>query len=352
MTIIQLTPPLLLPESLQEKISCIRSHRERIFRVEIEERGSKLIVHNYGHGGTGWTFLFGTVRQAIALLEEKISRDPTYKAKDVVVIGAGCYGLLTALLLSYQGYNVSIVAQATDNLTSHKAAGFFFPRPRKCSTPEERALFATYGIASYQEYRAIALGNHPFLHVGARILPAYFGMDIDPGFTPYLDQNLISPPREVMIDFGNGKIYPVHEYYIVFMQTTLLMQELQSLINRQKIPMIRKKIETFEEIDALIIMNCSGAGARHLTHDKRLVPVQGHLITLKEQPSPEKLSYLLNVKVTMTNQNGRKRDELIYFAPKEHGILGITFIRGQESPTANAHEFDRLLQRCKDFFGT
>lgn len=46
-----------------------------------------------------------------------------------------------------------------------------------------------------------------------------------------------------------------------------------------------------------------------------------------------------------------QNDELIYFAPKECGILGITFIRGEDSLTSHQHEFDRLLQRCKDFFG-
>ena len=61
---------------------------------------------------------------------------------------------------------------------------------------------------------------------------------------------------------------------------------------------------------------------------------------------------MINVKVIQNTPKGTPRDELIYYAPKESGILGITFLRGQDSLTANHHEFDRLLQRCKDFFGT
>jgi hypothetical protein len=60
---------------------------------------------------------------------------------------------------------------------------------------------------------------------------------------------------------------------------------------------------------------------------------------------------MINVKVIQKGPKGM-RDELIYFAPKDEGILGITFIRGQDSLTANQQEFDRLLERCRDFFGT
>ena len=60
---------------------------------------------------------------------------------------------------------------------------------------------------------------------------------------------------------------------------------------------------------------------------------------------------MLNVKVVMTDALGNSRDELIYYSPKESGVLGITFIRGKRALLANEHEFDRLLLRCHDFFG-
>ena len=63
------------------------------------------------------------------------------------------------------------------------------------------------------------------------------------------------------------------------------------------------------------------------------------------------LDYMLNVKVTMVNDQGMPRDQLLYYAPKDSGILGITFIRGEDSLTANPHEFDRLIRRAQDFFG-
>jgi len=349
--IIQLTPPSLSSEHIKEKITCIRAHRERIFQVYFQAYGEKLIFHNYGHGGAGWTFLFGCVQESIAQFEQTLEGDLGAKSKTITVIGAGCYGLLTATMLKRKGYRVRIVAKETENISSNKSAGFFFPRPRKCSTEQERAVFASRGIESYKSYLAIARGEHPFIKAGPSLLPAYFGLAIDPGFGPYSEEGLIKSPERVTIDFGNEHTYEVMAYKIIFINTAVIMQELWRNIRELNIDVIQKEIHSFDEINDSLIFNCAGLGAKKLTDDKRIVAVQGHLITLKNQPSLENLQYMINVKVVMVDANGKARDELIYYAPKGEGILGITFIRGQDSETANQHEFDRLLERSRTFFG-
>jgi len=348
--IVHLTPPQLSDEQIAEKITCIRAHRERLFNTTTEISNGKLICHNYGQGGAGWTFLFGCVHESIRQFEEYLHEHPTYKNKPIAIIGAGCYGLLTATMLARKGYSVRIIAPETKAIPSYKAAGFFFPRPRKSSTPHETAVFHERGIESYRTYQQIMRGEHPFIKQGAKQVPAYFGMDIDPGFAPYIAEGLIAAPEEVTIHFGNNKIYDVMEYQLIFMDTAMLMKELERNVASLNIARIAQTITNFDDVIEPIIFNCSGFGAKELTHDPRLVPVQGHLITLKNQPI-EQLQYMINVKVIMPSIKGTPRDELIYFAPKEDGILGITFIRGQDSLTANQHEFDRLLERCRTFFG-
>lgn len=350
--IIKLTPPLFSSENIKEKITCIRSHRERIFRVDIEMQDNKLICHNYGHGGAGWTFLFGSVHESIRQFEKYLLENPCLKNKDIAIIGAGCYGLLTAIILARKKYNVTIITKETEDIPSNKAAGFFFPRHRKCSNPEEIEIFKNTGIESYKTYKQILDGLHPFIKQGPKLLPAYFGPDIDPGFSPYTKSGLIDTPEQVIIDFGNNKTYDAIEYKSIFINSSIIMHELKRNIKELNIKIINQEITSFNDLKEQIIFNCTGLGARTLTADKRIVPVQGHLITLKNQPPIEQLQYLINFKVVMTNPNGTKRDELIYYAPKDTGIVGITFIRGQDSLTANQHEFDRLLQRCRDFFGT
>lgn len=349
--IIQLTPPIISTDHISEKISCIRAHRERIFRVETEQWNNKLVSHNYGHGGAGWTFLFGCVQESIRQFEKQLQENSFYKNKPICVVGAGCYGLLTAIMLTRKGHQVHIIAKEIENITSYKAAGFFFPRSRKCSTPQERALFQSYGMNSYKEYLAIASGSHPFLAAGSKILPAYYSLDIDPGYSSFIDQELVSKPEQITIDFGTGKQYDVMRYETIFINTLAMMNELHRNIAELRIPIARSEVSSFDEINDEIIFNCSGLGVRQLVNDPRIVPVQGHLILLKNQPPSEQLQYLINVKVLSTNLKGMPRDELIYFAPKRSGILGITFLRGQQDETANTYEFDRLLERSINFFG-
>ena len=349
--IVNLTPPLLSLEHIKEKITCIRAHRERIFQVKTEIQNNKLICHNYGHGGAGWTFLFGCVNESIRQFEDQLQQNPSFGNKPIAVIGAGCFGLLTAIELSRRGYQVSILAQDLHNISSHKAAGFFFARPRKSSTEQERSVFQTLGMDSYATYLEIIKGNHPFIKTGPKLLPAYYGMDIDPGFAPYIAHGLMPSPEKVIIHFGNGKQYDAMEYTTVFINPAQIMRELDQTARRLQIPFAQATIDSFLDVQESIIFNCAGLGSKKLTGDARIIPVQGHLITLRNQPPMDQLQYMINVKVVMLNSKGMPRDELIYFAPKESGILGITFIRGQDLLTANEHEFDRLLTRCRDFFG-
>lgn len=345
---VRLTPPILTQDHIAKKISCIRPHRERIFNVSMQEVNGKTIFHNYGHGGAGWTFLFGCVQESVRQFEALLSQNHHLKDQPITVIGAGCYGLLTSIMLARKNYKVHIVAKEIDDIPSYKAAGFFFPRWRKSSIEQEKAIFVSRGTESFEAYLNIANGTHSFIKKGARIVPAYFGLDIDPGFDPYIQKNLIAPRKHVVIDFDNGKHYPMHEYQIIFMETSTLMEELHRNRVEHDINISQQEIASWSEVHESIIFNCSGWGAKQLTQDPKLLPVQGHLISLQNQPN---LNYLINVKVTMQTPRG-PRDELIYFAPKDQGILGITFLRNQSDPDANTHEFDRLLQRSRDFFGT
>ena len=349
--IIKLVSPRFSDEYIKEKIICVRSHRERIFRVGSEKRDDKLLFHNYGQGGAGWTFLFGCVNESIRQFDQELAQNFELRNNAIAVIGAGCYGLLTAIILARKGYAVRIVAADVDNIPSNKAAGFFFPRHRKCSSPEEIAVFKARGMESYATYLQIIQNSHPFIKKGPKMLSGYFGLDIDPGFDPYISAGLMDQPESVIINFGGDKKYKAMEYKTVFINSAEIMQELWRNTIELNIKIIKAEIDTFAEIPESVIFNCAGLGAKKLTDDKRIIPVQGHLITLKNQPDMASLQYMINFKVTMTNPLGMPRDELIYFAPKESGILGITFIRGQDSLTANQHEFDRLLQRCKDYFG-
>lgn len=64
----------------------LRPFRKNGFRLEKEQLGSKTIVHNYGHGGSGWSLSWGTGNLAVELAE-------TTNEKRFAVLGSGVVGL-------------------------------------------------------------------------------------------------------------------------------------------------------------------------------------------------------------------------------------------------------------------
>ena len=347
MRTITLIPPRLTPDAIAEQITCIRAHRERIFQLSASFENGKILCHNFGQGGAGWTFLFGCVHRSIALFEQ-LPEWPSLKTAPIVVLGAGCYGLLTAILLARKGYQVRIIAKERNNLPSHRAAGFFFPGRRRRSNEQEIALFTQLGLDSYQSYLQIMQGEHPFIAQGPKLMPAYYGLEIAPGFEPYIAQGLVNEPELVCIDFGNDKQYNMAAYELLFINPAEIMQEFECEVQRIGIPFTQQEINTFDEIDEKIIFNCTGLGSKTLIPESRIIPVQGHLITLQHQPPMEQLQYLINAQVQLRDE----KPEFVYYAPKNEGILGITFLRGKKAKEKNEHEFERLLERARYFFGT
>ncbi len=104
----------------------LRPFRASGLRISKEELGNKTIVHNYGHGGSGWSLSWGTgnmARQLVMSTEER----------KIAVIGCGTVGLATARLLQEKGYEVTIYTKdLPPNVTSSLATGTWSPASRVC----------------------------------------------------------------------------------------------------------------------------------------------------------------------------------------------------------------------------
>ena len=105
-------------------------------KVYSEYKDNRIISHNYGHGGAGWILCFGSVNKSIRNFENQIvlkgiKISYVKECETVTVIGMGCIGLTTAILLIQNGYkDIKLIADKFDNLVSHVAAGSFrFPVP-------------------------------------------------------------------------------------------------------------------------------------------------------------------------------------------------------------------------------
>src|SRR5882757_900639 len=130
---------------------CTRPFRAQGPRLDTEKVGSKLVVHNYGHGGSGWSLSWGSssiaVRKAIATGE-----------REIAVIGCGALGLTSALLLQRFGVRVTIYAkELPPNVRSSLATGLWTPDSRICleehATPEFKQLWEQMARESFQTYQ-------------------------------------------------------------------------------------------------------------------------------------------------------------------------------------------------------
>jgi D-amino-acid oxidase len=108
-------------------------------RLDVEQLGSKTIVHNYGHGGSGWSWSWGTgniARKNVLATGEK----------KVAVLGCGTVGIATSRLLQESGCEVTIYTKdVPPNVTSNLATGTWSPASRVCDKkivkPEFQAIW-------------------------------------------------------------------------------------------------------------------------------------------------------------------------------------------------------------------
>src|SRR5690242_932065 len=103
---------------------CLRPFRAAGPRLDVEKVGDKVVVHNYGHGGSGWSLSWGSgtvaVEKAMAAGERQIA-----------VIGCGAIGLTSAIVAQRAGAKVTIYArERPPEVRSCRATGSWTPDSR------------------------------------------------------------------------------------------------------------------------------------------------------------------------------------------------------------------------------
>lgn len=124
----KIIPPNLEITHLGKKILCHRPMRHGSPNMSVEQKDGKVIAHDYGHGGSGWTLGPGSAAYVNNLLINSTYAVDLKKDTPITIIGAGALGFFTAYDLLQKGYkNITIVAEKFDSLTSHNAGGLLAP---------------------------------------------------------------------------------------------------------------------------------------------------------------------------------------------------------------------------------
>jgi D-amino-acid oxidase len=359
--IVRLVPPIITSKTILQKLTCTRPVREGFFRIGVEKIGTKTATHIYGHGGSGWTVVFGSVNRAIR--EFEVVAD---KHEPIRIIGSGCMGLTAAVELARRGYRVAgITTQEKYDLASWRAAGYFALCSLKTASAEQAAV-NDIGADTFQTLKQIAAGKHPYIAKEAvRYMPVYCHKDTESGVEDLEERGLLPPPERVTLDFGNGVQHPDYiKHMTYFIDTTKVMRTLIDEVGRLNISIEEKTVSSFEDVKEKVLFNCTGLGARELNGDNTFEPVRGHLFVLSEEAGAKHMDYMIFTKVV---QEGHQ--EHVYLFPKSmsvtattpqgvacHGIIGGTFIphldhlSPKELAARDEEEFNKMLKRSRAFF--
>jgi D-amino-acid oxidase len=309
----------------------LRPYRATGFVLRAEPFGAKVLVHNYGHGGGGFSLSWGCATLAADLVAE---RSPSHAA----VLGCGVIGLTTARILQNRGWNVTIYAADLPPATTSNIAGAqWTPTTVFSEDAVTPAFLDTFQKAAHVANREFQLVVGP--EYGVAWIDNYALKRDDRMSTPELDY----ATRVGIADLYAGveRIDPASVPFVGFKEirrfSTMLMEPNTFLPAVQRDFLLQggrivvRNFHTQSEITALhepVVFNCTGLGSRALFDDTALEPVRGQLTILEPQPD---VDYIY-----LTGQ--------LYMFPRNDGVvLGGTFERGNWSTAVDSATQGRIL---------
>jgi D-amino-acid oxidase len=295
----QLAPIRARTDRIFDIAVCLRPFRPAGPRVETERLGDTLVVHNYGHGGSGWSLSWGSSDRAVRLA---MQANPT----EVAVIGCGALGLTSAILAQRAGARVTIYARdQLPETTSARATGEWTPDSRialiGAAAPDFGAVWEEMARASFKTHRNyLGLPGTP-----VEWIDQYAVSDDTPRSSQATATN--DRPSQPVVAFASyaSRIRDLTPRWqrvpadaTPFKATSVARGEIMAfniadyghtLMNDFFIAggqFRRADFRAPSQIAALgkkVVINCTGYGARALWKDETLVPVRGQIARLIPQ---------------------------------------------------------------------
>jgi glycine/D-amino acid oxidase-like deaminating enzyme len=349
-------PPLRASTDRITRITvCTRPFRAQGPRLDAEQVGRKTVVHNYGHGGSGWSLSWGSssiaVQKALATGE-----------RDIAVIGCGALGLTSALLLQRAGARVTIYAKdLPPNVRSSLATGLWTPDSRICleehATPAFKQTWEDMARTSFRTYQTLlGLPGNP-----VEFIDAYGVSDSAPHTDRHrgaasdprprfaeLQRELIGDLIPASADFLPGS-HPFAQRYL--RRNSLMMFNLTAYARLllSDFESGGGKIEIAEfhapgDLAALpqkTLINATGYGARALFDDQSLTPVRGQIARLIPQPEINYGLFYRGVSFVP------RRDGLVFQAVGEDDYYGFNDATTNPDPAEAALAVNTIAELFK-----
>jgi glycine/D-amino acid oxidase-like deaminating enzyme len=294
-TVAALVPIRAQTERIMDISVCVRPFRPAGPRVDAERVGDTLVVHNYGHGGSGWSLSWGSSARAVQMA---MAASPG----EVAVIGCGALGLTSAILAQRAGARVTIYArEQLPQTRSARATGEWTPDSRialaHVAAPGfadvwedmARTAFKTHCDYLGQPGNPVewidqyAVSNE--LPSGSRAAAGQQG----PDFVSYGQRIRDLTPRwqRLSADAAPFEAAAVSRTEIMMFN---ISEYAHTLLTNFFAASGRFQQAEFQapaqiaELGKKVVINCTGYGARALWKDEMLIPVRGQIAHLIPQP--------------------------------------------------------------------
>ncbi|AQR62417.1 D-amino-acid oxidase [Brevundimonas sp. LM2] len=296
--------PYRLDPSLITRITvCTRPFRPQGPRIEAETVGDKRVVHNYGHGGSGWSLSWGSAEIVRGLALEGGTRE-------VAVIGCGALGLTAATLLQRAGAKVTIyAAERVAQARSARATGLWTPDSRIADLDRVDPVFpalwermARSSWAMHQTYvglpgEPVAFLDRYALQGGPQVsgrMAAAAPAPTPAGparvrFAEYASRLNDIVPQPHALDrlqhpfpVQGARVGPNMQFNIAELGHRLMSDFLAE--GGRIEPRTFRAPGDLAALAEPVVVNCTGYGARALFGDDSLVPVRGQMTWLPPQP--------------------------------------------------------------------
>jgi glycine/D-amino acid oxidase-like deaminating enzyme len=302
-----LAPIRAHPDRIFDIRVCIRPFRVKGPNLDVEHIGDTMIVHNYGHGGSGWSLSWGSANVAV-------QKAMTVSPKDIAVVGCGIVGLSAAITAQRAGANVTIYARELLHRTrSVRANGSWTPDSRIALTEQAGqqfgALWEQMARYSYKTFRYyMGLPERPVDFSDSyrlsdetsqreqEVLDPAKGTYASTGmpqqnaeFARYSDLIRDLTPRPEILPEGSTPFpvkYVARQEIMFFNFGSyghILMSEFLGAGGKIEIREFHHPSE-LAQLKEKVVINCPGYAAKDMWKDKYMIPVRGQTGWLIPQP--------------------------------------------------------------------
>jgi D-amino-acid oxidase len=195
---------------------------------------------------------------------------------DVVVVGAGVVGLTTAISLAEAGAPTRVVAAEPPSRVTSVAAGAIWG-PVTCGPADRCYAWARTGLQVFS-----ALADEPDAGVrplSGRVVAA--AAESPPKWTDLLSEVRILDAGELPDGFASGWAYTAPA-----INMPVYLEYLLGRCAQAGVTIDYATVPSLAAVDAPVVVNCTGIGARALTGDESLVPLRGQVV-VAENPGIE-----------------------------------------------------------------